>query len=101
MSNNYPRYRVGHPAYAGSNAPKYCNSLRELEKELRLRGVAKVRARELLTLLRMKHEAYGAHTTVSAWTTGWDFGPVEVFFLPRLKPYPTCRNSDNPSKEPS
>lgn len=103
MSNaSRPKYRVGHPAYAGSNAPKYCNSLREVEKELNLRGVTRVRARELLTLLRMKHEAYGAqHKTVSAWTTGQDFGPVEVFFLPRLKPYSTCRNSDNQSKEPS
>lgn len=91
MSNaSRPRYRVGHPAYAGSNAPKYCNTLREVEKELGLRGVTRVRAREVIAHLRKKHAQYGTHTTVSCWATGQDFGPVEVFFLPV-----PCRNSDS------
>ena len=52
MKNNQsrpPRYRVGHPAYAGSNEAFYANTLRECFVELEAR---KVNLREVHKELR-------------------------------------------------
>lgn len=39
MKNRIPKYRIGHPAYAGSNKAFYCNTLREAYVELLARRV--------------------------------------------------------------
>ena len=67
MSVNNPKYRIGHPAYGGSNRANYCATVKDVEKEM----AAQAR--------------YGKDKLVWNYLRNRNNAPVELFIMPVKK----------------